>query len=175
MFLPRTRGLRLALAAVLPSIAIAVSGAVGTALPGSVPQRPLPHDEWVITSVGPAHTTYGTWKICYTLTPQPLATHASCTGKRITSNSVSGSLGVGIDGISASVGFDCTTSYEITGSQVFPIAANAGGTIRWRQVYSTKTVHQTEYHYPLLGARTVVTTVVDQANKYVSPTFLYVP
>jgi hypothetical protein len=176
MKLFRTRRPLLALASTAAAIALAISGVApaSAATTNATPDRPVAHYLWVVTSVGAAHTTYGSWRTCVTITPRPTASTASCSAGGTISNTVSGTLGIGYDGISAAVGFNVTQSYKVTGSQSFTIPANAGGTLQWRPVYSTKTVHQTEYYYSITGARSTVATATNNASKYTSPTFRYV-
>jgi hypothetical protein len=139
-----------------------------------LPARPAAHYLWVITSVGAAHTTYGSWRTCSTITPRSTASTATCSAGGSVSNTVSGGLGIGYSGLSANLGFNVTRSYSVTGSQSYRIPAHAGGKLQWRPVYSTRTVHQTRYYYSITGARSTVATATTQVNKYNSPTFRYV-
>lgn len=159
----------------VPALLIATSGFAVTHAAGSVPSRTVARYVWVVKSVGAPYRTYGAWQTCLVLTPSKSTAHAACGGKRTTSNSVSGSVGVDAAGVSASVGFDVTQTYTVSTWETFTIPAKAGGVLQWRSVFSTRDVHETEYLYATGTAGKAVATQTVHANKFVSPTFRYEP
>jgi hypothetical protein len=177
----RARRPLLMVATTVTAIALAFSGSTAAIAATPHPAKRVVHEIpvagylWVVTSVGAAHTTYGSWRTCVTLTPRSTTSTATCTAGGSVANTVTGTIGIGYEGISESVGFSVTKTYTVSGSQSFTIPAHAGGKLQWRPVYSTKTVHQSEYYYSVTGARSTVATATNEASKYTSPTFRYEP
>lgn len=155
-------------------IAATTAAVVGTLSSGGAAQaRPVPHSIWVVTSVSSPYTTYGAWHACYVVTPRKTKHVATCTVSRTVSNTVSGDVTVSYAVLNSHVGFNTTASTTATGGAQYTIPAHAGGTIYWRAVYSTRTVHETKYHYDMVGHRTTIGSATVKASKYVTITTKY--
>jgi hypothetical protein len=76
---------------------------------------------------------------------------------------------VSVAAISASVGYNASTSYSTGASDTFPIGPNSpGGAIQVASTYATTPVYEAVAGDPALGSATVL------SNEYVAPTFQYV-
>jgi hypothetical protein len=166
-----TGGLRLvfALVSALPFAAAPVASAIGGT-----------QSQWRIVRVSKPYRTAGRWSFCAQSHGGRHGSSVTCSRAFTVANTVSGSLGVSDDLLSATLGYSVTTSTTLTGGATFPVPRHKTGVAEWRALFDTSAVHQRLYqrkwgcgrascgHGPWIATNHYETAY---ASRYVGPDF----
>jgi hypothetical protein len=97
--------------------------------------------QWRIVRIGTPHRTSGAWNFC----AQSHGGTVTCSRAFTVANTVSGSLGVSDDLLSATLGYSVTTSTTLTGGASFKVPRHKLGVAEWRALFHTRAIRQRLY------------------------------
>jgi hypothetical protein len=101
--------------------------------------------QWRITRVSAPYRTAGHWAFCAQSHGGRHGSSVTCSRAFTVANTVSGSLGVSDDLLSATLGYSVTTSTTLTGGATFAVPRHRVGIAQWRALFDTRAVHQRLY------------------------------
>lgn len=133
------------------TVAVAVSATVAAAVAGPAQGSGGPIDpvhaytKWKVTKVTPLPREHGPWQDCATAQGGSKGSTVHCSHGFSVSNSVSGSVGVNNEVLSASVGFDVTLSTTLDAGVDYAVPKHQQRTIQWAPRYRVKRVNTTQY------------------------------
>ncbi|MBV9047417.1 MAG: hypothetical protein JOY58_04060 [Solirubrobacterales bacterium] len=160
---------RLKLSVGLASVLLLVAAPAASAISGTQYQ-------WSIVRISAPYRTTGPWNFC----AQSHGGSVTCSRGFTVANTVSGSLGVSDDVLSATLGYSVTTSTTLTGGATFAVPRHKIGTAQWRPLFATTAIHQRLYkrtwgcgrascgHTPWVATNRYETAY---ASRYVGPDF----
>jgi hypothetical protein len=118
-------------------------------VPHATPQANCPPNcpkaTWKIVRVGAGYDTYGSWHDCAKVTPTSGFNKSyTCSFTGGVSNGYSETIGISVEGISASVGYSVTYSTSITGGTTYtPInQKKTRGEVQWTSEYITRPLYE---------------------------------
>jgi hypothetical protein len=97
--------------------------------------------QWRVVRISAPYRTSGPWHFC----AQSHGGSVTCSRAFTVANTVSGSLGVSDDLLSATLGYSVTTSTTLTGGATFPVPRHKIGIAQWRALFATRAIHQRLY------------------------------
>jgi hypothetical protein len=131
-----------------------------------------PKATWKIVKVGPGYYTDSSWRDCAQVAPTPgFKKSYSCSFTGGVSNTYSETIGLSVEGISASVGFSVTYSTSVTGGTTYtPNSEKARGEIEWASQYVTHKIYEDDYF-----EGTVIAKNTGYASRWNQPVSRFVP
>ena len=97
--------------------------------------------QWRIVRISAPYRTAGGWNFC----AQSHGGTVTCSRGFTVANTVSGSLGVSDDLLSATLGYSVTISTTLTGGASFAVPRHKIGIAEWRALFDTRAIHQRLY------------------------------
>lgn len=100
---------------------------------------------WKATGKGAKFDAFDAWHNCATFTRRSYSYSLGCSFSESVGNTVSGSVTVSDDVLSATVGYAVTRTKTVAANASFKIKKNTSGHIQYRQDYVGTPVHETRY------------------------------